>query len=133
MDKNAVIRLLKASHTAARFDFPFSAPHASKLFDEHLYKGLILLCGEPADGLLMAMTFEHPFGAGKWAKETVWYVDPEARGRAGLKMLDAYEDWAKSQGCVKVCMASLKTNDVSRIYQRKGYIPAETHHIKTLR
>lgn len=128
-----MIRLLKESHAAAGFDFPFSAPHAAALFQSHLEKGLILLCGSPVGGVLMAMAFEHPFGAGKWAKETVWYIDPEFRGRAAIQMLALYEDWARSQGCVKIGMASLATNDVSRIYERKGYTPAETHFIKTLR
>lgn len=132
-DKNAVIRLLKESHQAAGFDFPFSAPHAARLFDQHLASGLILLCGNDVAGLLMAMTFEHPFGAGLWAKETVWYINPNSRGRFALKMLAAYEEWAKSKGCSKVGMASLSTNDVSRLFERKGYTPAETHFVKTLR
>lgn len=131
-DKGAVLRLLRDSHAAAGFDFPFSAPHASRLFDTHLASGLILLCGSPAVGLLMAMSFEHPFGAGLWSKETVWYIDPSARGRAALSMLSAYEEWARSKGCVKVGMASLAINDVSKIYERKGYSKVETHFIKNL-
>lgn len=131
-DRDAVIRLLKESHTAAQFDFPFSAPHADALFRGHMDKGLALVSGEPVMGLLMAMAFDHPFGAGKWAKETVWYISPKARGRVALKMLDVYEDWARSIGCVKAGMASLATNDVSRIYARKGYCAAETHFVKDL-
>lgn len=128
-----MIQLLQESHRAARFDFPFSAPHAAALFDTHISKGLILLLGKPAQGLLMAMTFDHPFGAGLWAKETVWYIRPGARGRSALEMLSKYEAWAVERGCVKIGMASLSSNDVSKIYNRKGYTPAETHFIKTLR
>lgn len=128
-----MIRLLRESHTAAKFDFPFSAPHAAALFDSHLSDGLILVLGSPAQGMLLAKTFDHPFGAGLWAKETVWFIRPEARGRAALRMLDAYEEWARSQGCIKIGMASLELNDVSGLYRRKGYSPAETHHIKSLR
>ena len=132
-DRLAVIRLLKDSHAAAGFTFPFSAPHADALFRAHIERGLVLVCGDPAQGVLMASTFEHPFGAGKWAKETVWYIAPEARGRAALQMLDAYEAWAAEQGCTTIGMASLATNDVSRIYERRGYAPAETHFVKSLR
>lgn len=132
-DRLAVIRLLKDSHAAAGFTFPFSAPHADALFRAHMERGLILVAGEPARGVLMASTFEHPFDAGKWAKETVWYIAPEARGRSALQMLDAYETWAREQGCVTIGMASLATNDVSRIYERRGYAPAETHFVKSLR
>lgn len=132
-DRLAVIRLLKDSHAAAGFTFPFSAPHADLLFRQHLAGGLVLVAGQPAQGALMAMTFEHPFGAGKWAKETLFYIAPEARGRAALQMLDAYEAWAREQGCTTIGMASLASNDVSRIYERRGYAPAETHFVKALR
>lgn len=132
-DRLAVIRLLKDSHAAAGFTFPFSAPHADALFRAHMERGLVLVAGEPSQGVLMASTFEHPFGAGKWAKETVWYIAPKARGRSALQMLDAYEAWARVQGCVTIGMASLATNDVSRIYERRGYAPAETHFVKSLR
>lgn len=131
-DRMAVIRLLRDSHAAAGFAFPFSAPHADALFCSHMDSGLVLVVGTPAKGVLMAQAFEHPFGAGKWAKETVWYIAPEARGRAAISMLRAYEDWAREQGCVSVGMASLATNDVSRLYERMGYAPAETHFVKAL-
>lgn len=132
VDRLAVIRLLKESHAAAGFTFPFSAPHADMLFRQHMDRGLVLVAGNPAQGVLMAMTFEHPFCAGKWAKETVWYIAPEARGRAALRMLDAYETWACEQGCTTIGMASLASNDVSKIYERRGYAPAETHFVKAL-
>lgn len=131
-DRLAVIHLLKESHAAAGFTFPFSAPHADMLFRQHMERGLVLVAGTPAQGVLMALTFDHPFGAGKWAKESVWYIAPQARGRSALQMLDAYEAWAREQGCVTIGMASLATNDVSRIYERRGYAPAETHFVKAL-
>lgn len=123
---------MKDAHSAAGFAFPFSAPHADMLFRQHLAGGLVLVCGEPVQGALMAVTFEHPFGAGRWAKETVWYIEPDARGRAAIQMLDAYEAWAREQGCTTIGMASLASNDVSRIYERRGYAPAETHFVKAL-
>lgn len=131
-DRTTVIRLLKDSHAAAGFTFPFSAPHADLLFREHMASGLVLVLGNPVQGVLMARTFDHPFGAGKWAKETVWYIAPEARGRSAFQMLDAYEAWAREQGCTTIGMASLATNDVSGIYQRRSYAPAETHFLKAL-
>ena len=132
-DRFAVIRLLKDSHAAAGFTFPYSAPHADMLFRQHMATGLVLVAGSPARGILMAVAFDHPFGAGKWAKETCWYIAPDARGRSALQMLDAYEAWALEQGCTTIGMASLATNDVSRIYERRGYAVAEMHFVKSLR
>lgn len=133
-DKMACIRLLRESHEAAGFTFPFSAVHASALFDLHLSspQACILVIGDKPQGLLMASWFEHPFGAGRYAKETVWYVTQDARGRGAIKMLDAYEAWAKEQRCSAIGMASLTSNDVSKLYERRGYAAAETHFIKLL-
>lgn len=135
-DRAACVRLLRESHEAAGFLFPFKAAYAAALFDGHLSNGqacvLVLEHEGHAQGLLMASWFEHPFGAGRYAKETVWYVSEAARGRGAFKMLDAYEAWAREQGCTAIGMASLATNDVSKIYERRGYAPAETHFIKPL-
>lgn len=131
-DHHRVISLLRESHQAAGFAWPFQAAYADRLFWEHMAGGLVLVLGERAQGVLMAKAFEHPAGAGRWANETVWYIAPGARGRSALQMLDAYEQWAREQGCTVIGMASLATNDVSALYARRGYAPAETHFIKAL-
>ncbi|MBP0439579.1 GNAT family N-acetyltransferase [Tianweitania sediminis] len=133
-DRFAVIRLLRDSHAAAGWTFTFQAARAEALFKRHAESvdGCCLVIGEPAQGVLMATAFDHPFGAGKMAKETVWFVAPDARGRAALLMLDAYEDWARSLGCAVAGMASLATNDVSPLYERRGYRAVETHFLKPL-
>ncbi len=133
-DRDRVVVLLRESHEAAGFTFPFQAAYADQLFQQHMAspKACVFVAGNPARGVLMAVAFDHPFGAGRIAKETVWFVTPEARGRGAIKMLDAYEVWARSVGCVSVGMASLTTNDVSRLYERRGYSAVETHFMKPL-
>jgi hypothetical protein len=133
-DRDRVIALLKESHAAAGFTFPFEAARADQLFQQHLASpfACVLVVGKPAQGVLMAVAFEHPFGAGRIAKETVWFIEPSARGRGALRMLDAYEYWARSTSCVSIGMASLASNDVSKIYERRGYAAAETHFMKPL-
>ncbi|NTA48138.1 GNAT family N-acetyltransferase [Agrobacterium tumefaciens] len=133
-DRDRVVALLRESHEAAGFTFPFQAAYADRLFQQHLASPMacVLVAGNPAQGVLMAVAFEHPFGAGRIAKETVWYVAREARGRGAIRMLDAYEAWALSLGCVSAGMASLATNDVSSLYGRRGYSAVETHFMKPL-
>lgn len=133
-DRDRIVALLRESHEAAGFTFPFQASYADRLFQQHLAsdKACILVAGKPAQGVLMGCAFEHPFGAGRIAKETVWYVTPSARGRGAIRMLDAYETWARSVGCVSAGMASLATNDVSSLYERRGYCAVETHFMKPL-
>ncbi len=133
-DRDRVVALLRESHEAAGFTFPFQAAYADQLFQQHLAsdKACVLVAGDRPEGVLMACAFDHPFGAGRIAKETVWYVTPSARGRGAIRMLDAYETWARSVGCVSAGMASLATNDVSSLYERRGYCAVETHFMKPL-
>lgn len=133
-DRLATVGLLRDSHAAAGWTFPFVAARAEALFKHHVtsHDACCLVLGEQPVGILMAATFDHPFGAGKVAKETVWFIAPEARGRGAIRMLDAYEAWARAQGCDLVGMASLASNDVSRLYERRGYRAVETHFLKTL-
>ena len=135
-DRFAVIDLLRQSHVAAGYTFRFEAARADALYRLHLENpaacALLLERDGIACGLLLASAFDHPFGAGLMAKETVWFIAPSARGRSDLAMLDAYEAWAKSIGCVAIGMAALASNDVSKLYIRRGYAPAETHFLKTI-
>lgn len=135
-DAGAVVDLLRQSHAAARWSFPFDPARAHALFTSHIQTNracaLVLEVDGQVSGLLMASLFEHPFGAGVCATETVWFIKESARGKYGLTMLDAYEAWAKQSGCASVCMASLAINDVSSIYTRRGYEPVETHFMKEL-
>lgn len=132
-DRIAVVELLRQSHAAAGFDYPFDVVRAVALFDAHMSNGVVIVIGEIPCGVLMAQCFDHPFGAGKWAKETVWFVNENNRGASSIKMLAEYEKWAREMGCVKIGMASLETNDVSAIYNRLGYSVAETHFVKDIR
>ncbi|NSY10839.1 GNAT family N-acetyltransferase [Agrobacterium vitis] len=135
-DRFAVITLLRESHAAAGYAFRFEAARADALYRLHLDNpmacALLLESDGVVCGLLLASAVDHPFGAGLMAKETVWFIAPQARGRSGLIMLDAYEAWAKSIGCISIGMAALATNDVSSLYVRRGYAPAETHFIKPI-
>jgi GNAT superfamily N-acetyltransferase len=135
-DRLRVIALLRDSHAAAGFEFPFRPAYAEALFRAHAGGDdcccIVYQDAEIVQGLLMAAAFYHPFGAGLWAKETVWWINPAYRGRSGFSMLAAYEDWARALGCVSIGMASLAINDVSTIYRRCGYQPAETHFVKAL-
>ncbi|OLP44161.1 GNAT family N-acetyltransferase [Rhizobium oryziradicis] len=135
-DRFAVIALLRESHAAAGYGFAFEASRADALFRLHLESPMacVLLLERQGvvAGVLMASVYDHPFGAGLMAKETVWYIAPHARGRGGPAMLDAYEAWAVKLGCTSIGMAALASNDVSKLYQRRGYAAVETHFIKSI-
>lgn len=145
-DMAQVVRLLKDSRVGAGFDrpdgvsgfvFPFDPAYAARLFAHHISAPHAICLVHDVDGLaqgvLMAVAFEHPFGPVWLAKETVWFIDPTHRGSAAVRMLDAYEAWAKEQRCVFVGMAGMGGDPVvAKLYQRRGYGVAETHFLKAL-
>ena len=144
-DRTRIITLLKHSRDAAGFDgtdglsgfaFPFDAAYAERLVLVHLMPRHVCLVHDvegKAQGVLMAAWAEHPFGPVRMARETVWWIEPDYRGLAAVKMLDAYELWARDAGCNYVGMAGMGDDpDVGKLYQRRGYQIAERHYLKAI-
>jgi len=80
----------------------------------------LLVSGDPATGMIGGILYPHYFNNEMIAQELFWWVSPLHRG-SGIKLLDAFEDWAKRRGADKIMMISLEKNDVSRIYKKRGY------------
>ena len=80
----------------------------------------LLVSGDPAIGMIGGIIYPHYFNNEIIAQELFWWVSPLHRG-SGIKLLDAFEDWAKERGADKVMMISLEKNDVSGIYEKRGY------------
>lgn len=147
-DRTRAVELLRASHAGAGFDgrsvdggagfaFPFDCAYAARLFVGHLDKPtaccLVHDVAGVAQGLLLAVAYEHKFGPVWLACETVWWIDPAHRGRAAIAMLDAYEVWARQAGCAFAGMAGMGADPVvANLYLRRGYRVAETHFLKVL-
>jgi GNAT superfamily N-acetyltransferase len=150
-DKARVVTLLEHSRIGAGFDrdgggfhFPFDPAYAERLFLMHLmprHLCLLLDVGASnnevrpghAQGVLMAVASDHPFGPVKIARETVWWIEPDYRGLGAVKMLNGYEMWARDQGCQFTGMAGMGDDpDVGKLYQRRGYQVAERHFLKAM-
>jgi GNAT superfamily N-acetyltransferase len=66
------------------------------------------------------------------AQEAFWFVTEESRGE-GLKLLDAFEQWAKEKGCRDILVAHLADSmpeRLERIYRMRGYRMTETIYRK---
>jgi GNAT superfamily N-acetyltransferase len=144
-DQARIVTLLKHSREAAGFDqaggltgfcFPFDPAYAARLFLAHLEPhrlAIVLDADGAAQGVLMAVAGEHPFGPVRLARETVWWIEPDYRGSAAPRMLAAVEAWAHAEGCAFAGMAGLGAEpDVGRLYLRRGYRVAETHFLRAL-
>lgn len=135
-DVDRVVELMRESHEAAGFAFPFIDSYARALFFQHISNAntacILLELSSGIEGVLMCAHGQHPFGAGRVAKETLWYISKRGRGGSAIKMLKEYEKWASSQKCDIISMASLCSNDVSKIYEKLGYKALEVHFTKAL-
>lgn len=144
-DQARAVELLRHSHAAAGFDgsgetgfvVPFEASYAARLFTTHLgaMNGccLVLDVDGEAEGILLALAYEHPFGPVWISRESAWWIEPAHRGRSAVAMLDAYEAWSKRRHCRFVGMAGMGADpDVAKLYERRGYRRAETHFLKAV-
>lgn len=68
------------------------------------------------------------------AVETVWFVHPDHRGY-GMKLFDAFEEWAKKHGCKRLAMIHMVDSYpeiLEKLYQRRGYKLIEKHYLKEI-
>lgn len=75
------------------------------------------------------MSPEHTAG-----QEIMYYVKPEfRRSKAGKKLFNAFEKWAREVGADYVTVASPSNENEKRLgtmYESKGYSPVERHYTK---
>lgn len=77
-----------------------------------------------------------PWTSMKCATEMLFYVRPEFRaGRSAVSLIRNFEKWGRAKGCGLVAVtANHMAGDerVGRLYQRLGYAPLETIHVKRI-
>ena len=78
-------------------------------------------------GMIALWCFVHPFSGERIAAELVWWVNPETRGSAGVRLLKWAEAWAKDQGAVALQMVA-PTDRVGDFYARVGYERVEVSY-----
>jgi hypothetical protein len=87
----------------------------------------ILLRGDRS--MIGGVVYPHPFSGRKVFQELFW----RSEGREGLKLLAAAETVAKAMGAARCLMLDIASmGDLSGLYARRGYRPAERTFIKEL-
>lgn len=98
-----------------------------KMIKEH-----VIFVNEEVTGMLAGMIFPFLFGTVKTATEIGWWVSPEDRNKKlGKALLDAFEAWAKEQGCTIITMICLDT-EVGKFYEKNGYSLKELTYSKEI-
>lgn len=72
------------------------------------------------------------FDGTPYATEMFWFVDPVKRG-GGLRLLDHFEKWAIDHDIKRMAMVhltNLMPDRLKSLYEKRGYVSAETHYIK---
>jgi GNAT superfamily N-acetyltransferase len=65
------------------------------------------------------------------ASETVLFVEQQHRGRAGLALINAFEEWARPLPVILNTRLDFhKDERLDKLLERKGYAPVETHYMK---
>jgi hypothetical protein len=100
--------------------------------DNEDYVVLVLDINGSLEGALVGACISPWMMSEKFAVELAWFVRKSSRdGRGSIKMVKAYEAWAKSKGVTKICMSDLtKLQGLGKLYNRLGYTLSETSYIK---
>ena len=100
--------------------------------DNEDYVVLVLDVNGSLEGSLIGACIAPWMMSEKFAVELAWFVRKSSRdGRGAIKLVKAYEAWAKSKGVTKVCMSDLtKLQGLGKLYNRLGYSLTETSYIK---
>lgn len=81
-------------------------------------------------GALIASAGPHPLGRQIIAKEVVFWIEPEHRGKFWRPMIAAYEEWARGMGAVACGLSCFADGRTHKVFERAGFTPAEINTIK---
>ncbi len=83
-------------------------------------------------GFLAGVVTQTLFSPDQVASELAWYVTPSSRGqKSSLKLMSQFEEWSKEVGAKFTCMSDIDpVNDLSDLYERKGYVLKEKTYVK---
>jgi len=96
---------------------------------------IVFVAEDPATGDLVGMIavllYTHYMSGVPKAIEVVWWVDPEARGSLGVRLLRDAERWARLNGAEALEMIAPNW-EVELLYDRLGYLPVERSYFRRL-
>lgn len=130
-DYARLLQLFREFHQVSPYShLPFSEQKAGQLL-EHVEKvsdGVVLVAENKGivTGFLAGLVSELPFAHIRVASELAWWVDPLYRkGTDGIKLLEAYEYWARNVVKVDQIQVANLMNEYSeplnRLYTKRGY------------
>lgn len=78
-------------------------------------------------GAIGGMMAPHPFNHSQMmADELFWWSE----GREGLRLLEAYEEWAGDAMIRMTALEAVEPERMKRFYERRGYRPLERAYVR---
>lgn len=109
---------------------PFAETFVNSPITERV--GLVAYHEDKPIGMLGGLINNFVYGNAKMAVEVAWWVEPEFRkSGVGKELIEAFEFWAKKNGCKFITMSFLEDKP-SKFYEDIGYAFAEKSYIKRL-
>lgn len=132
-DYESIFSIVSKSITESLFAYTRIAEDRLKaVITNILTDGLVIVIKHDAEpvGVFMATTTGFWWNNDKIALQVAWYIEPDHRGK-GLSedVMGMFEMWAKLQGCTAITMM-FSGNDLSKLYERKGFSKKETVYMK---
>jgi len=82
------------------------------------YFGYCAYEGDELTGMLIGQLVPYYFGNDLLANDILWYVREDKRGSMmGIRLLNAFRDWAKERGASEVCIGVSTALDLDRTHK----------------
>lgn len=97
-------------------------------------QAFLLIVDNKCEGLIAGQVVTPPFSTDKIYQEMIWFVNKEHR-QHGVHLLNKALELLKADGfkaMVLCCMANSKTDKVTKLYERMGFMPFEQHFMRSL-
>lgn len=132
--------LVREFHDEAKLGTTFSPERFWQGLDRFGADGLVIIglfVQDALQGILIGCAAQQFMTDTINCQELVWYVRPEHRQSLdSVRLLAAFEAWAKTRGAYSVIMASFADsgddNKLGGFYERRKYRRIETHYLKHL-
>lgn len=134
-DTLPVLALLRDAHEAALAKFfEFDSAMAERQWNTHLASPESICLVYEIDGIprgvFVGAAANYPSGPVKLAIEVVFWVSPQHRGSAWIRIMREFEAWAATKDCAFTSISSKQDERFSTALERRGYAPAETHYLR---
>lgn len=115
---------------------PFSPLTASAAFQQAMGNPRVVVLVADRDaqavGVLAAQEVDYIGGPAIFAREILFWIDPDHRGRLAVPLLRAYEAWAQGRGIRLIGMTCFDDGRTPKLMMRLGYAATEVNFVKGL-